>query len=853
MAFHEIAVPHKDILSMKFSSEVYAAKLWDVYNKIGPDEYVDPSAFFEKTYLTDNLKSILVSVKDRLDGKGGGHFRSITTPFGGGKTHTLITLYHKCAEWNVKPVVIVGHALDPQKQTLWGLIEEQLTGKVDHLDGTIPRGTDALKTVLETPSRPVLILIDELLQYITRAAVADKENNTNVAPMTITFIQELSEAVSSLDNVCVVVTLPSSTTEHLDNVMYMKLYNQLRKVAHRTIDTITPVSDTDIPKIIRRRLFSTPPSEIRKNAKDIVDKFVNYCQHEGLIPEGIQPSKFREDFLNSYPFLPQVIDVLYERWGTIEQFQRTRGVLRLLSRVVSSLATTDKQFITLGDFNLSDDTIRQELIQYLDSQFNGVIVKDISGSESGALKVNRMVPDQFRGKNLGIRAATTIFMYSHSGGAEINGATEAEIKRATCDLGMPPSQTIEVLNLFRSHLFYLTVANGRYMFAKDTNVLKIKVEVMDNLQQREIDEKERDVIIDNTGRLKELKTVIYPVETKEIADTPQLKLVVLKKDNQDIIHHIHNKFGELDRTYRNNLFFLTTLDGEKTRFLEALKSVIAWEKIKSDSNIKLSDDQKHTLRNELKKENERVSVLVRDYYTVLYVPDKDNLALTRVRSPPVTNDNIDQIVYEHLLSEEAISLKIGTATLWRRYLRNKKMIETSDLLKSMLSVPGELRPVNKGVLMSTIIDGVIKGEFGLGEVDVDMPVVRYFKKQPSVSFEEGEILIHASLCTDEQDPQEYKCSMCDYNAHDENDLIMHIKTHKLDPPLQPVPTSQSQLKFEFDVPAGQVNHIGQMLLNIASHYKKFTIRIDASDGEMPKHDIDMIRETLSQIGSKSNL
>ena len=86
VAFHEIAIPHKDILSQNYTAEVYAAKLWDVYKKRGSDEYKDSKTFFEKTYLTDNLKKILDSIKQRLDGNGGGHFRSISTPFGGGKT-----------------------------------------------------------------------------------------------------------------------------------------------------------------------------------------------------------------------------------------------------------------------------------------------------------------------------------------------------------------------------------------------------------------------------------------------------------------------------------------------------------------------------------------------------------------------------------------------------------------------------------------------------------------------------------------------------------------------------------------------------------------------------------------------
>lgn len=853
MAFHEIAVPHHDILSKNFSSEVYAAKLWDVYKKRGVDDYTDPSMFFSKTYLTDNLKSILASVEKTLSGESGGHFRSISTPFGGGKTHTLIALYHKCSEWGAKPVVLVGHELDPTTQTLWGLIEEQLTGKIKRLEGSVPRGGEVLRSVLKEQKTPILILIDELLQYITRAAELDKARGSNLAKMTIAFMQELSEAASSLDNVCVVVTLPSSSNEHLNNEIFMQLYKQLQEVVQRTVDTITPVSDADVPSIIRQRLFSTPASEIRKNAEEVVDKFVSYCDQENLIPERMSVSKYRQDFLNSYPFLPQVIDVLYKRWGTIEKFQRTRGVLRLLSRVVSSLSTSDKQFIGLGDFDLDNDAIRQELVAYLDPQFNGVIAKDISKHGSGALTVNEMVPDKFRGKNLGTRAATAIFMYSHSGGAEINGAIELEIKRSTCDPGMPPSQVGEVLNLFRNHLFYLSIVNGRYLFTKDTNILKIKVDIMDNLKQSEINRAEKDLIQKNTGKLKGLKVILYPTETKDIGDSIPLKLIILKENDQQFIQQLHDKSGESDRMYRNNMFFLTPSDNEKTKFMAALKSMIAWKKIRADPHIKLTDDQKITLTNELKNDCERAETLVKDYYSVLYVPEKDGNVQHKVRSPPITNDGIDRIVYDHLLDEEAVNLKIGTTTLRTKYLHDKNVVATSDILKSMLSVPGELRPAGKYVLENTIIDGVIKGEFGLGEMEIDVPIVMYFRKQPSVSFEQNEVLIDSTLCA-EFNRQEYSCTTCGYKTHDENDLEIHQKTHRVNP-LPPISTLpiQNRLKFEFDVPAGQVNHLGQMLLNIASHYKNFIIKIDASDGKMSKQDIDMIRETLRQIGARSDL
>lgn len=849
MTFHQVAVPHRDILSDNYSGEVYAAKLWEVHSRRGSDEYADADTFFEKTYLTDNLKAILDSVKARLDGKGGGHFRSITTPFGGGKTHTLIALYHKCIQWGAKPVVLVGNEMDPKTQTLWGTIEEQLTGRVDRLEGRVPRGGEALRGVLEGQGAPILILIDELLQYVTRAD-GIKIHDTTLATQTVAFMQELSEAASSLPNVCVVVTLPSSTNEQLDDEKYAKLYDRLRKVAGRMQDTITPVSDSDIPRIIRRRLFSSTDDEIRERAEGIVRDFVNYCDDEGLIPEGKRPSEYREDFMNSYPFLPQVIDVLYQRWGTITQFQRTRGVLRLLSLVVGSLATSNKQFISLGDFDLSNDAIRQELIGYLEPPFNGVVAKDIVGKGSGAAKVNAMVPDQYKGRRLGMRAATAIFMYSHSGGAEINGATETEIKRATCERGIPAAHISEVLNMFRNHLFYLSTINNRYMFTKEANVLKIKVDVVDNLKQRDVDDAEKDIVRRNMGSAREIRTILWPSDSKDVDDSMQLKLVVMRKDGRSLIERIYDTVGESNRTHRNNLFFLVPSAGERERFMASLKSKVAWERIRDDPHIKLKDDQAATLKAELKKEEERLAGLVREYYSVLYVPEKGGLNQNRVRPPLVTDSGIDRIVYDHLIENEEVNRSIGMVTLRARYLEGRKHVETSNLLKTMLSVPGELRPANRDVLKDAIAGGVYGGEFGLGEMQGAAHMVKFFKERPMVSFEPGEVLIQASLCKVRQEKRDGASGQKD--ARNESREESDEDYNREEGAGRALPAKQ-ELEFAFDVPEGQVNNVSQMLLNIASHYRKLRLHIAAADGSMSQHDIDMIKETLRQIGAESDL
>lgn len=851
-AFHEIAIPHKDIQEGKFTEEVYAAKLWDVYKNTGPDEYKDPIEFFKKTYITSNFQRIIDDVKERLDGKGGNHLKHIETPFGGGKTHTLIALLHKCKEWKVKPVVIVGTEMDPTKETMWGMIEEQLDGKITTLSGNVSHGSNALRKLLEK-HQPVLILIDELSEYVGRAKGVKVEEST-LASQTIGFVQELGEAISSLPRVCVVETLPSSTNEQIDNEASADLLDKLRKVSGRTEEKIMPINPKDVPNIIRRRLFKNTDDEINDRAESIVDDFVDYCADEGILPEGMQKSEYRNKFLNSYPFLPQVIDVLYERWGTITKFQRTRGVLRLLSLVVSSLSSSDKPFISLADFDLENPKIRRELVDLTDEQFESVIQKDITGPDSGASDVNKLVPDQYRGKKLGTRTATAIFMYSFSGKAGTNGATESEIKRVIGSRGIPASQITEVINLFKDHLFYLNSRENKLLFTKEANMLKMKIDMMEHLKGDIVDQAEHDLIEKNIGTQK-LKVKIWPRNSKDVENSPSLKLIILKESDVKLMQSIFDNLGENPRVYRNNLFFLCPSEGERKQFFNSLKSKIAWEQIRDDALISLKEEQLKILDAELKKENNKLIGLVKKYYRTLFVPTKNGLESIQLGIPTVGDKGIVDDIYEHLLDEDEITEKLGGGFLKNMYrLEENKHVETSNLYESMLRTPGERRPMNRLVIEEAIRNGVLNGMFGLGELVNGKPLSRFFKVDPLITFDPGEVIIDANLCHPPE--TEFECTVCHYKTKDQVQFEEHKKSHVVQPPGvggDGHPQDEKQLSFWFTIPEGQVNHVSPILLNIKNRFQNLKLRIDATEGSMSKNEIEKIKDALRQIGANSDL
>ena len=864
-AFYRIAVPHKDILTGNMTLETYAAKLLDVYDGKGPTDYVDPKAFFERTYETKNLSSIVTAVKNRLDGQDVDHFHPIQTRFGGGKTHTLIYLYHKYVEWhNKKPIVIVGTALDPNSQTIWGEIEKQLTGHNHKLTGMVSRGSLAIKSLLE-PEQPVLILIDELLHYVGRADGIEV-GNTTLAEQTIAFIQELGEAVIDLKNVCVVVTLPSSANEQINNEKAEILFEKLKNFAGRIADVVSPVDDAEIPNIIRRRLFETSDAEIINKSSSVINEFVTYCDSEGILPEGIDKAAYRKQFEQSYPFQPQVIDVLYKRWGSLQTFQRTRGVLRLLSIVTHDMLKSEKSFICLSDFDLENGRLREELTQYLDDQFQSVIAQDIVGPESGARKVDLLMPSNLIPNKLGTRTASAIFMYSHSGSHsaqdEQRGASAAEIMRSTVDTEIPSANITSVLEKFRNHMFYLATHVGTYFFTKEANMLKMKLERMESISSDDVAITERSLLQRNISDAR-FSIYLWPTHSKMVKDTTGYKVVVLKKPDLVLMKSILHTVGELPRQYKNTLFFLTGSISTKNKFHNSIKSQLAWEYILK--RVELRNDQRRTLNEELKSDTDKSLDFLKEYYSHLYVPVFDDLRkspdekatepsleMHEIVVPIYTSSRIDQILYDYLKQESLYVEELGPEFIRENYMKNQRYVSTHNLYVTMLTSPGETRPASQDVLSRAIYDGVIKKLFGLGTLESDVPIVTYFgdKKNPLVTFSTDEIIVASTYCSTNK-PEPIICDICGSAFSDHTNLKDHMSTHTTGP--QDSDTSNAELKFTFTLPTGTAHYVGDMLLLIADKFKDIDLTVRAKNGKIIIKDIENLKETLRQMKSSSDL
>ncbi|MCX7997938.1 MAG: hypothetical protein N3A69_03160 [Leptospiraceae bacterium] len=830
-AFHTIAVPHKDILEGRLDQSLFAADLWEAYNNRGKEEYRDAKLFFQKTYLTEGLKNLLEMIENSLKGNGKDKVVHIQTPFGGGKTHSLIALMHKAKEWQVSLSVIVGTNLGATEK-LWEILEKQLTGKVEILKSDTSPGKTKLKEVLEKKT-PFLILMDEVLEYIVKASGV-KVGDSNLGAQTLAFLQELTEAVQS-ERGCLVVTLPSSNLEKFDQNA-QNASATLEKILGRVENITTPVNDNEVAKVIQKRLFQ----EIKKEAEEIVNEFVDYISQENLLPSNVERSVYREKFLNSYPFLPEVIEVLYHRWGSLAEFQRTRGVLRILGLVVSSLKDKPIPYISLADFDLSNPSLRQELIKYIGQEYNSVLSQDILNQGSGCKKVEKNLADSYRGSQLGTRVGVASFLYSFSGGTE-KGVTLQELQRVAAIPKIPSSVIFETIGKLASELFYFQFKNDKYFFENKPNLNKVILDKKENVSKKEILELEKELLQKNLSG-KYFKIYLWEKNSENIADTEDLKLIILQESDLDVMQQIVSKKGNFTRIHCNTLFFLYPLESSQTNLQDTIKTYLAYKSLEEDTTLNLDDSQKKYIQAQQKTLKENLNQLIQNTYQMLVVPKENGLEKDNLGTPTFGDiSKLDERVYQKLKGKN-IAENLSPVVIQDKYLKNKNQEESIyQILQSFYRTPGEIRVLNREVFRKALQEGVEKEIFGVArkEGETLKPL-----RANEIELLESEVLIpietYKSLISTPKEKPEVK------------PLAPTPEPTPQDTPFTPTPphlSTKKEVKLEFSVPKGKVYEIAKMLHSLHEKFQTITLTIHSIDGSITTQDYEnQILETLKQLG-----
>ncbi|WP_083922075.1 DUF499 domain-containing protein [Thermus igniterrae] len=755
----KLAQPDEAIRRGDFDENTFAAKLDDVVAGWAPAEYQEARRFFQKTYLTRELKAILKDTLRRIVGLGGEAVVQLRTPFGGGKTHALIALYHLfrapedllglaevralVEESGVGEVpqarvaVLVGTALSAQGRkvdglhlrTLWGELAYGLGGKAGYEwlrtadEALTSPGKQALAEFLKAHS-PALILMDEILVYQVKAASV-RVGETTLQAQTFAFLQELSEVVGSLPQVALVTTFPESHLEYYDHHEAPQVFARLEKIFGRVQAVRMPVQGEEIYEVLRRRLFEQIDGE---GAKRVVAAYMEtYEAYRNELPPEVRSGEYARKMLKAFPFHPQLVDVLYERWGTLQNFQRTRGVLRLLARVVEAeyLNPGARPLIGLGDVALANPDLRATVDSVLgEANWESVLASDIIPPDGKAYRLDREQGGEYARHRLAQSLATAIFMYSHSGGAQ-QGATRPQLNLAlTYPEGITPLLVGDALGHLEKRLYYL-YANGGWSFKAQPNLNAVLADRMAQVREEAIEERIRVQVEEVVGK-GPFRVYVWPQDHREVPDQPHLKLILLGPeafhDDQAALERtyrmLQDNHASGPRIYKNTTLYLAMARAPYLRAQEAARKLLALEDIHADRGLILSEDQRAELALRLKEAREALPALVKASYTGMLEPmdAKGSYRFFDLSPHAKTQPTLQEAVEKVLRDEDHLLSRLDPTYLLQSGLwpEGEPYLSLRDLREHFLRLPHLPFLEKEEALKEAVVQGVRIHLFELG-------------------------------------------------------------------------------------------------------------------------------------------
>ena len=707
--WNRVVTPHIDIVQGQLSMDTYAVNLGKVVQQdqsVRP-VYRDARAFFEATYLTTELRRILTDVMEVLSGKSGNRVLQLRTPFGGGKTHTLLSLYHLAKSRRmlndlpelaslpdpgpVRVAVISGIEMGAadthsvQRRTIWGELAWQLgreegyaqVAEQDRL-GIAP-GAEVITRLIG--SAPALLLLDEVLIYVENAMGITVGEST-LGRQTILFLQRLTEAVAAAPKAAMVYSLQASEQEAGGN---LEILGILSKLVQRINAIREPVSGDEVLRVVQRRLFSNLGDELQHQqvARAYAESYRGFLLAGGDSAQLAQQKaeQLRSRILFSYPFHPALLDLMRERWSALPSYQRTRGALQFLATVVHALWSgniSSQPLLGPGDVPLADGQVRTTFLAQVgeQTQYDAVLQADLLGPHAGARSVDDLMVQEsplLQAYLPGTRIASAALLYSFGGSSQIErGVFENELLSACLAPGLDRNILQTALHDLNERLLYLHRRELRYRFETQPNLNKM---IIDENQRRTDDEVAQRLRAEFAKAIgNERGAVVWPNDTTEVRDRlPEFQIVYLpptwldmypeqdngnEKQKQGMRLYIE-QYGNAPRRYRNGLS-LAIPDGHKIEVIRnAVRLILTLELLQSQSKQRQLTPQQEAELAERKRnaENELkggISLL----YAYVYTPQNSEQVGQNYTFDRLQVQSYSQAPQVHTRVKEALSNRV---------------------------------------------------------------------------------------------------------------------------------------------------------------------------------------------------
>ena len=760
--WRDLILPHPDVAKGEFVQAEFAADLDRVIQGKAGAEYQEPIQFFSRTHITSGLHFALVNALKRVCGKGGEPVLDLMTSFGGGKTHTMIALYHLFGKTpaaqlpgveallkeagissvpSVRRAVLVGTHITPsvprktnegiEIRTLWGEMAYQLGGTegfaiVAEADRTGTIGADLLQKLFRKYT-PCLVLIDEWVAHARQLYELTNPLPAGSFASNMTFAQALTSAALET-GVHVVVTLPQSDTEMAGSAG-RAAFAELSKVIHRSDSPWRPTTELEGYEIVRRRLFQPIVAADRPAVDAVCRAFSEmYANGKSDFPSECREADYERRMLACYPIHPELLERLYKDWSMLDRFQKTRGMLRLMATVIHSLwERNDAGLMILpAHVPIDDAPVANELTKYPEDPWMPVISRDVDGPTSTSLQIDRDAPNLGR-LSATRRVARTLFI----GTAPTYRAANQGIDERRVNLGC--AQPGEQVPLFANALkklgdrsVYLYQDGARYWFGTQPSVLRL---AEDRAAQCNEDNIEDEILerlrAEQMSRGEFAKIYPAPASGAEVPDEPEARLVILHPkfthatsdtDSGEACveaFSILKNRGNSPRKYQNSLVFIAADRSQIANLKSAIRANLAWKSIKNErERLNLDPHQSRQVDTKLDQSEDAVNARIPETFPWLLIPTQvsPNKPITIEAKRLQAGDRIAVRATKRMLQDATLATVFGAANLrndldgvplWR-----DGKVEVKRLMEDYSQFVFLQRLTDPAVLAKCIADGV---------------------------------------------------------------------------------------------------------------------------------------------------
>jgi predicted AAA+ superfamily ATPase len=777
LPWREVVEPHQDVATGEFQQAEFAADLGKVHAGSAPAEYRDPQQFFSRTYLTEGLSTLLVGAAKRLSGGGGDPVVELQTNFGGGKTHSMLALYHMAGgtpaqdlsgldqlleksgltvPGNINRAVLVGTSRGPQDvlnatgerkiRTTWGELAWQLGGEEafdmiaeNDAKGIAP-GSNLLEAIFRKYS-PCLILIDEWVAYL-RQIYRVEGLPSGSFDANLSFVQSLTEAVKASPGTLLVASLPASQIE-VGGEGGQEALARLKQTFSRVESSWRPASQEESYEIVRRRLFREIPGDRFHHRDNTLKQFAKlYRENSNDFPQGCADEDYRRKLEKAYPIHPELFDQLYTSWGSLEKFQRTRGVLRLMAQVIHELwMNADPSVMIMpGSVSVSSPRVEPELLHYLDVSWQSIIAADVDGTAATPYKVDQAAPNLNR-YSATRRIARAIFMGTAPTHAQQNtGLDDKQINLGVVQPGEKPAIFGDALRRLTNQAKFMHSDLGRYWYSMSASLNRIAADKAGQLDEQlvlmEIDRELAKYInaIADRGHFDAVQ--VAPISSAEVPDEAGgVRAVVLGvahphhgRDGSEALieaKEILLQRGSTPRVYRNMLVFIAAEARQLDNLKDAVRSALAWgEVVKEKDRLNLTQSDDALARAKLVEANETVKTRLREAWCYLHYPVQESAQaeVEWVSGKVPAQDGLLARASKKLVGEEGLLSELGPTRLDRdlqKYIWNGKAhLSLKDLWEYLNRYTYLPRVKNQAVLVKAIqaaVGGMLPGPFAYAE------------------------------------------------------------------------------------------------------------------------------------------